>query len=227
MLTFWTIKYYFPLAIVTLALHGLGFSFVYATAIGAAQKWFPKSKKGFVGSIVLSGYGYGSLIWIPLQTSFVNPDNVKAEYDPGCYNNATKDYLETEETSSDCNNRYYTDPDMLARIPWMFLMLGGIYALCGMIATILIAEPDDVYSETMSISSDSADSPKHQVIQHNYKPTEVLKKATFYQVYCGIFQNFHSIKQSKYLDLDWLLQYWIVQWFDVNIQQDIWIDIYQ
>ena len=176
MLTFWTIKSYFPLAIVTLALHGLGFSFVYATAIGAAQKWFPKSKKGFVGSIVLSGYGYGSLIWIPLQTAFVNPDNVKAEYDPECDTNTT------EISSSDCTNRYYTDPDMLARIPWMFLMLGAIYALCGMIATILITEPDDIYSETMSISSDSSDSPKHQVIQHNYKPTEVLRKATFYQV---------------------------------------------
>ena len=36
-------------------MHGLGFSFVYATAIGAAQKWFPKNRKGFVGSIVLSG----------------------------------------------------------------------------------------------------------------------------------------------------------------------------
>ena len=37
MLTFFTIKSYFALAIVTLALHGLGFSFVYATAISAAQ----------------------------------------------------------------------------------------------------------------------------------------------------------------------------------------------
>ena len=92
MLTFFTIKSYFALAIVTLALHGLGFSFVYATAISAAQvrpvvctaylyctpamytcthistqNWFPKSKRGLVGSIVLSGYGYGSLIWVPIQ----------------------------------------------------------------------------------------------------------------------------------------------------------------
>ena len=75
MLTFLTIKSYFALAIVTLALHGLGFSFVYATAISAAQKWFPRSRRGLVGSLVLSGYGYGSLIWVPIQTAFVNPGN--------------------------------------------------------------------------------------------------------------------------------------------------------
>ena len=75
LLTFLTIKSYFALAIVTLALHGLGFSFVYATAISAAQKWFPRSRRGLVGSLVLSGYGYGSLIWVPIQTAFVNPGN--------------------------------------------------------------------------------------------------------------------------------------------------------
>ena len=33
--------------------------------------------QGFVGSLVLSGYGFGSLIWIPVQTNFVNMYNVK------------------------------------------------------------------------------------------------------------------------------------------------------
>ena len=68
----------------SLSLHGLGFSFVYATAISAAQGWWPRHRRGLVGSIVLSGYGFGSLIWIPAQTRWVNPDNVGAEWDPGC-----------------------------------------------------------------------------------------------------------------------------------------------
>ena len=59
MLTYFTIKFWFPLAVVSLAAHGLAFSFVYATAIGAAQKWFPQNKRGFVGSFVLSGDGFG------------------------------------------------------------------------------------------------------------------------------------------------------------------------
>ncbi len=32
--------------------------------------------KGRVGSLVVSGYGFGSLVWIPLQTAFVNPHNI-------------------------------------------------------------------------------------------------------------------------------------------------------
>ena len=62
MSTYFTIKLWFPLAILSLAAHGLAFSFVYATAIGAAQKWFPQNKRGFVGSIVISGYGFGEEI---------------------------------------------------------------------------------------------------------------------------------------------------------------------
>ena len=99
MLTCVTCKSYYVLAIITLAAHGLGFSFVYATAIGAAQKWFPKHRKGLVGSIVLSGYGFGSLIWIPAQTAYVNPHNVKAEQDPRCMTDPEGDY--------DCDNLYY------------------------------------------------------------------------------------------------------------------------
>ena len=47
---------------------------------------------GLISSLVISGYGYGSLIWIPMETAFVNPDNV----DPG-------------------EDGYYDDQDLLER----------------------------------------------------------------------------------------------------------------
>ena len=60
MVTFVTIKYCYYLVIISLGVcHGLAFCFVYATAVGSAQKWFPKNRRGFVGSFVLSGYGFG------------------------------------------------------------------------------------------------------------------------------------------------------------------------
>jgi hypothetical protein len=31
-----------------------------------------------MGSITLAGFGYGSVLWIPLETAFVNPDNIDA-----------------------------------------------------------------------------------------------------------------------------------------------------
>jgi hypothetical protein len=36
-----------------------------------------------MASVALAGYGYGSVIWNPLQTAFVNPYNVAAEEVPG------------------------------------------------------------------------------------------------------------------------------------------------
>ena len=185
MLTAVTIKYWFSLAILSLAAHGLAFSFIYATAIGAAQAWFPKNKRGFVGSFVLSGYGFGknpsdslssrgdpdgqlfsgSLIWIPLQTAFVNPGNIPAVPDESCDRNSTS-----------CN-RYYTDPGMLERIPVMFLMLGAIYAVLGLVSVLMIREPRESQSENTSLKEAAV--PEEDF---NLRPTEVLRTLTFYQV---------------------------------------------
>ena len=43
------------------------------------EKKYQTFLSGLISSLVISGYGYGSLIWIPMETAFVNPDNV----DPG------------------------------------------------------------------------------------------------------------------------------------------------
>ena len=190
MLTSVTASLHFILAIASLSLHGLGFSFVYATAIGAAQKWFPASKRGFVGSIVVSGYGFGSLIWVPLQTAYVNPHNLQAELDPRCL-------VASHDGDLDCHNLYFTDPDLLSRIPSMFLVLGCIYAICGFISLLLISEPENVEAtERVSVLSPSGKQKQYNYntiqqedkdlscheIQKSLKPSEVLKTATFYQV---------------------------------------------
>ena len=36
-----------------------------------------------------SGYGYGSLMWIPIETAFVNPDNVPAIPASVCLHNSS------------------------------------------------------------------------------------------------------------------------------------------
>ena len=169
-LTYFTIKSHFALAVLSLSLHGLGFSFVYATAIAAAQSWFPRARRGLVGSLVLSGYGFGSLIWIPAQTAWVNPDNTGAEWDPGCEEVDTVNITETR----DCDNRYYVAPALLARVPGMFLMLGLVYAACGLLATLLISDNGVTREEV--ITSDDGDT------ELSLRPRQVLKTAVFYQV---------------------------------------------
>ena len=174
MLTYFTIKSYFFLAVLSLSLHGLGFSFVYATAISAAQGWWPRDRRGLVGSIVLSGYGFGSLIWIPAQTRWVNPDNVGAEWDPGCGGEDIMDMDMNMTMTMDCDNRYYRDPAMLGRVPGMFLMLGLVYAVCGLVATLLITEADPDTSDHSDVGDEDT--------ERSLRPTQVLKTAVFYQV---------------------------------------------
>ena len=82
-LTALTVTYAFPAAVASLALHGAAFCLVYATTIRTAQAWFPASRRGLVAAVVVSGYGFGSCLWTPIQTLTVNPDNVKAG---GCFN---------------------------------------------------------------------------------------------------------------------------------------------
>jgi len=188
MLTCLTIKYWFILAIISLACHGIGFSFVYATAIGAAQKWFPQHRKGLVGSLVVSGYGFGSLFWVPIQTAFVNPDNVKAVVDPNCTFAGT-DYEQTK-----CE-LYFMDEDMLGRIPYMFLMLGVIFLVMGIISVILISEPEqqNQHGENNQTKEDKksmelsekGDQPPKTVI--SLSPLQVLKIRIFYQIWLGFF----------------------------------------
>jgi len=190
MLTYLTVQYWFILAILSMGCHGIGFSFVYATAIGAAQKWFPPDRKGLVGSIVVSGYGFGSLLWVPIQTAFVNPDNVKAVIDPNCTFAGT----EYEQTKCDL---YFVDNDMLGRIPWMFFMLGVTYFIMGVISVILISEPETnkyTHGEENRIELHEKEKQKKEVIEKidpknvfSLSPLQVLKTPVFYQIWLGFF----------------------------------------
>merc|ERR1711892_571026 len=132
-LTYFSIQYWFPLVIISLSCHAIGFSFAYATAIGAAQKWFSQEKKGLVGSFVIAGYGFGSMIWIPIQTGFVNPDNIDAVIDPNC------SYVGTDD--EELCDFYFVDPDLLSKVPGMFALLGGIFLIMGIVSWLLISEP--------------------------------------------------------------------------------------
>ena len=153
LLTFLTCQSVFPLAVLSLASHGLAFSFCYATAVGAAMQWFPARRRGLAGSIVLSGYGFGSLLWVPAMTFLVNPDNVAAQVEPGC-------------SGPDCQ-LYFTDPTLLARVPNMFLVLGSVFAALCLAAVLLISEPAE--GET-----DGENEEKIKEVQRSQEDTESI-----------------------------------------------------
>ena len=86
----------------------------------------------------------------------------------------------------------------------MFLMLGAIYGVCGLVATLLISEPEDSASETMSFTS--ADSEKSEEaargIETSLRPTEVLRTAVFYQVLLLYYVGPVSLLTQRLILLD-------------------------
>ena len=163
----------------SLACHGIAFSFVYATAIGAAQKWFSPENKGLIASLVISGYGFGSLFWVPIQTVFVNPHNVQAEIDSDC------PYIDTDHEEH-CEF-YFVNEDLLERVPWMFVLLGGIYVVMGILAFLLISDPPEDNINFKTLIHQNVDEKKNNKdIEWNkvpsLRPQEVLKTAVFFQV---------------------------------------------
>ena len=152
-----------------------------------------------MGSFVLCGYGFGSLIWVPLQTAFVNPDNVLAVSDPGCDGNLTL-----------CD-RYFTDPELLDRIPWMFLLSGALYAVMGVTAFFLISEPQHLKMEEISLNAN------HDANDVNLRPTQVLRTKIFYKVNINFI--FLDILIMIYLiDLVRIFHCCFMQWAHVKLQ---------
>ena len=118
-------------------MYGIGVGVAYIGPLSAAMKWMPKWK-GIANGIVVSGFGLGALIFDAVQTGFVNPRNVVADPDP--YDNEEK---------------YFTDAELLSRVPTLFLILGGTYAVMQLIGSLLITDPPPNYL-TESSNSDTA-----------------------------------------------------------------------
>lgn len=72
-------------------------------------------------------------------------DLFQATEDPECLlaNNLTL-------TKKTCD-KYYTHPDVLERVPTLFLMLGCIYMAFGLVATLLISEPPREYDPELEL----------------------------------------------------------------------------
>ncbi|KAK4475895.1 hypothetical protein MN116_001140 [Schistosoma mekongi] len=108
---------YIGVVITYSVLMGLGLGFGYSVVMGVASKWFPKRRFLIVG-LVVGGFGLGALIFTPIQTGLINPNNVQV-------NPAT---------------RLFDDPDVLDRIPRAFLILGGILLSGQIVGFLLMSE---------------------------------------------------------------------------------------
>ena len=86
-----------------------------------------------MSSLAIGAYGFGAAIWIPFETTFVNPNNVAA--------------VEIANSTEIVGDRYFEDPDVLNRVPQLFLLLGGIFATLQIIGLLFIQEAKDETTE--------------------------------------------------------------------------------
>lgn len=117
LLSYFTIKVSFWLLLLTYGLvFGLGVGVAYVGPLSCAMRWMPQWK-GLAGGFVVAGFGLGALIFDQVQSYYINPDNLKPTDD------------------------YFTDRELLDRVPFIFLILGGTYAVMQFVGSLFIVNP--------------------------------------------------------------------------------------
>jgi MFS family permease len=162
---------------------GCGVGIAYSVALSAATSWYP-SNQGLVTGIVLAGYGGGAFIFTFAQTAFINPLAMKP------------DRIENDEM-------FFTQSYVLDRVPYCFMLLGGIYAILQVIAALLISKaPSDFIEERTAIlaggqkstkkvaaKSEALQSAKGAKEDNNKSPKEMLQTCDFWIMWITFLFN--------------------------------------
>uniref|UniRef100_A0A0R3RX07 MFS domain-containing protein n=1 Tax=Elaeophora elaphi TaxID=1147741 RepID=A0A0R3RX07_9BILA len=132
-LSYWTIRRSFITFLITYGImFGFGQGIAYVLTVSCVInarlfQWAPKYV-GFVSGIVAAGFGISSSIFAPLQTIYLNPLNHK----PTVF-------------------AYFTDRDVIARVPSIFYTFAVIYGIMQTIGLIVICNPVDVDEQSEAL----------------------------------------------------------------------------
>jgi MFS family permease len=104
--------------------------------VTTVTQWLPHHTGLGIG-LIMMGLGGSSFAFIPLQTAFINPH----DKEPNHQSNTYPEFF------------YFTQEDILERVPTMFIILGTIYVVFQLISIPFIVEYRDVELQSKSISS--------------------------------------------------------------------------
>ena len=135
LLSYFSIQYSAYLLFLTYGfMFGIGSGTAYICPISCAMKWLPKWK-GLASGIVIAGFGLSSIIFVPLQTLFINPHNKEPDHD-------------IDSISFNINSeKYFSQADVLDRVPVYFLLQGSILAIIQFIGVIFLVNPPPLISD--------------------------------------------------------------------------------
>jgi len=180
-LTYFTIQHSIALTTLTYGfMFGFGTALAYAPPMGVAMRWFPK-KKGLVNGIIVGGFGMGAFIFNQVQVFYLNPWNHELDKDG-----------------------YFTNEEVLQRVPSVFLLLGTIYGMMQLVAVLLISSPNEddlgsndkddlvthaVDDEEVLMNNTNPNPPESE----NLKPSQIVKTREFWILWGTFLLNTQAI----------------------------------
>ncbi|CAD5215153.1 unnamed protein product [Bursaphelenchus xylophilus] len=153
--SFFSIQVSFYWLLVTTGLiASFGQGMAYVNVLTQCQRWMPKNV-GFVSGLITAGFGSGAFLLSPIQTKFINPNNLKVD-DEG----------------------FFTQPEILERVPYLFLLMGGMFAVIQTIGLLFIAEPvqESDGQESQSLMAADGDSDDEDEGQNDQLGSTILSK---------------------------------------------------
>ncbi|VIO98116.1 Major Facilitator Superfamily protein [Brugia malayi] len=191
-LSYWTIRRSFIAFLVTYGImFGFGQGIAYVLTVSCVINWAPKHV-GFVSGIVAAGFGISSSIFAPLQTIYLNPLNHK----PTVF-------------------AYFTDKDVIARVPSIFYTFAVVYGIMQAIGLIVICNPVDVDEQSEALQMQISTSvwnwfdvfeSKCTSFSHNMKQYTYSRLRTFSQ---GSIREQEQISLSPLQMLQSSTFYWL------------------
>ncbi|XP_059171581.1 uncharacterized protein LOC131952774 [Physella acuta] len=137
-MSFFTIQHSFWLLHVTLGvLSGLSTGACYSMILYFPVIWVPK-KVALVSSIVLAAFGGGSIIFNQVITLYINPENDEPNLSLG-------------------QSHYFNQDYIIERVPYVFLVIGGLSSAFHVISLLLLRNPVSPNTTTAKLKEANLD----------------------------------------------------------------------
>ena len=118
---------YWVVVLLSGALSGVGTGIAQIATLDAVVQWLPGSK-GLAMGIVLAAFDLAQIVFIPLQTVFVNSHNLSPDYyPPGLVRFA-----------------YFTQPEVLDLVPYLFVSMGCLLFMIQILGTVLVVDNSNI-----------------------------------------------------------------------------------
>ncbi|XP_071084849.1 apicoplast pyruvate carrier 1-like [Haliotis cracherodii] len=135
--TYFSINYSYITVAASYGAIGAGKALAYPITTKLAFRWFP-NRKGLICGILEGGYGGSGFILNQIVTGFINPENLSPDQEVG-------------------DNEYFTQAILLDKVPYTYLLLGGMYTVVFAIGILLMREPPDGSTQQMSVQYNNDD----------------------------------------------------------------------